>query len=294
MTTSRLSTGVSGLDELLGGGLLPGTLTVLVGATGIGKTQFSVQFLNAGQGQEGHRGVIFDMTARGDSQSHADYARRMFGWKLTASSGNQRPDLEHFFAHPGQSDYLHVFDVSGRRVTRRDLDFDAWNDRQAELNARLEASIGFLYGNFVRGVRRVAVDGVEPVDRPGDSIQFELFEYLYHQVIRKAPEWVARDLFRQDYRCQADQVAAHVYDPSDLGCVLSYTSHQSMLEELISRPLDEGDLLSNANTVIYLGRVPLQGRLQRALYIAKHRGSACHDGIVPLRIDDAGLHVAQT
>ena len=36
-STTRLSTGVEGLDERLGGGLLPGTLTVVVGSTGIGK-----------------------------------------------------------------------------------------------------------------------------------------------------------------------------------------------------------------------------------------------------------------
>ena len=36
---SRLSTGIAALDELLDGGLLPGRLTVVVGATGIGKTQ---------------------------------------------------------------------------------------------------------------------------------------------------------------------------------------------------------------------------------------------------------------
>ena len=34
----RQSTGIPALDELLGGGLLPGTLTVVVGATGMGKT----------------------------------------------------------------------------------------------------------------------------------------------------------------------------------------------------------------------------------------------------------------
>ena len=44
---NRLSTGVPGLDELLGGGLLPGTLTVVVGATGIGKTQLGLQFARA-------------------------------------------------------------------------------------------------------------------------------------------------------------------------------------------------------------------------------------------------------
>ena len=39
-----------GLDELLGGGLLPGTLTVVVGSTGIGKTQLGLQFAQAGLG----------------------------------------------------------------------------------------------------------------------------------------------------------------------------------------------------------------------------------------------------
>ena len=45
---SRLSTGVPGLDERLGGGLIPGTLTVVVGASGIGKTQLGLQFAHAG------------------------------------------------------------------------------------------------------------------------------------------------------------------------------------------------------------------------------------------------------
>ena len=46
--TDRLSTGISDLDDLLGGGLLPGTLTVCAGATGIGKTQLGLHFANQG------------------------------------------------------------------------------------------------------------------------------------------------------------------------------------------------------------------------------------------------------
>ncbi|MBQ4080433.1 MAG: recombinase RecA, partial [Thermoguttaceae bacterium] len=44
----RLSTGIPGLDEKLGGGLLAGTTTAVVGGSGAGKTQFALQFLNAG------------------------------------------------------------------------------------------------------------------------------------------------------------------------------------------------------------------------------------------------------
>jgi hypothetical protein len=71
--------------------------------------------------------------------------------------------------------------------------------------------------------------------------------------------------------------------------MLLLTSHEAMLDDLISRPLDEGDLLSNANTVIYLGKVRDGHRLVRGLHIPKHRGSACSDEIVPYRIGDGGL-----
>jgi hypothetical protein len=64
-----------------------------------------------------------------------------------------------------------------------------------------------------------------------------------------------------------------------------------MLEELIVRKLDEGDLLSNANTLVYLGRVRSGNKLGRALYVAKHRGSACTEEIVPYTIDDRGLRI---
>src|SRR5215470_6228892 len=103
----RLSTGIPALDQLLGGGLLPGLLTVVSGATGIGKTQLGVQFAAAGQSQEGHRGIIFDMCARGDGQSHAEYARRMFDWQLSVADPARPPDLNHFFDSLGSlGDYL--------------------------------------------------------------------------------------------------------------------------------------------------------------------------------------------
>ncbi len=288
----RLSTGVPGLDELLGGGLLPGTLTVVVGSTGIGKTQLGLQFAQAGLTQEGRSGIVFDMSSRGDSQNHAVYVQRMFGRELTSLPPADHVPLEHFFRPDGQlGEYLHVFDQTGRRVTRNDLDFDGWQEWQGQLARRLAVSIAFFYGHLVRGVRRAVIDGIEPVDRPSDSIQFELFEYLYHQILRKDPEWVARDLFREQFRAHAHEVAEHLYDPTEVGCLLLSTSHETTLDGLLERPLDEGDVLSNANTVIYLGKIRDGNRFSRALYVAKHRGSACQDEIVPYRIDNTGLRL---
>jgi len=287
----RFSTGVTGLDELLGGGLLPGTLTAVVGATGIGKTQLGLQFAHAGQAQEGRPGIILDLSARGDSQSHAEYAQRMFDWRLEVAPADRPPDLEQFFVRPSSGSYLHVFDYRGQRVTKRDLDWDEWHRWQAQLNAKLRTAIAFLYGNFVGGIRRVVVDGVEPSDRPQESIQLNLFEYVYHQILRKDPEWVARDLFREAYLRRAQEAAQSGYDTSAISCLLLLTSHESMLEDLISRPLDEGDALANANTLIYMGKTREANRIGRGLHIAKHRGSVCADEIVPYRIDDRGLHL---
>lgn len=291
MSFARQSTGIPALDQLLGGGLLPGTLTAVVGATGIGKTQLGVHFAQAGLAAEGQPGVIFDVSSRGDSQSHADYAKRMFDWALQSYSPETAFDADAFFASGRPGDYLHVFDYTGQRVTRKDLDWDDWRNWQAQLNSRLRAAIAFLYGSFVHGGRRVVVDGVEPCDRPGDSIQFHLFEYVYHQILRKDPEWVARDLFRESYRKQAAAAAQHLYPTQQIGCLLLSTSHETLLDELISRRLDEGDVLSNANTLIYMGKTRQGDRMGRALYIAKHRGSACDERIVPYRIDNQGLHL---
>lgn len=288
----RLSTGVAGLDELLGGGLLPGTLTVVVGATGIGKTQLGVQFAHTGRVQEGRSGVFLDMTARGDSQSHSDYARRIFDWRLTKLDAEAKIPLERFFdADRAHGDYLHVFDYRGQRVTRRDLEWEQWQEWQSQLNTRLQTAIGFLYGNFIQGAKRVVIDGIEPSDRPGESIQFNLFEYVYHQVLRKDPEWVARDLFRERYLAHSREAAEHTYDPASIGCVLLATSKETMLDDLISRRLDEGDAISNANTLIYMGKIRDGQRMGRALYVAKHRGSACVDRIVPYEITERGLVV---
>lgn len=289
---ARLSTGVAGLDELLGGGLVPGTLTLLVGATGIGKTQLGLQFANAGLAQEGRRGIVFDMTYRGDSQSHAEYAGRMFDWRLEPMSATARPNLDDFFAGDPPGDYLHVFDYRGRRMSDRDLAFEANKAWQQEIVAKLEVSIAFFYANFVHGARRCVIDGIDPTDQPREAMQFELFEYIYHQILRKESEWVARDLFRQDYRKNAAEIARHVYDPARISCVMLYTSPESLLDQLIDRPLAEGDWLANANTVIYLGKVRDGNRIGRAMYVAKHRGSACADEIIPFGIDERGVKLA--
>ena len=286
----RFSTGIPALDQLLGGGLIPGTLTVVMGATGIGKTQLGLQFANAGKQQEGERGIVFDMTSRGDDQNHADYARKLFDWTLKPRQVDHAISANDVWNRDlVRTDYFHVFERAGRRVTMRDLDQEQWQEWRAELNKKLDQAIEFFYGNFVHGVRRSVIDGVEPVDRASDSFQFQLFDYIYHQILHKDHDWVARDLFRVNFRTNEEAVSRHAYEHSQLATMLLYTSHEVRLDDLINRPIESGDELCNANTIILMGKVRDGNRMRRALHIAKHRGSAADDRIVPFEIDETGL-----
>jgi KaiC/GvpD/RAD55 family RecA-like ATPase len=289
---TRLHTGLPDLDALLGGGLLPGTLTVVAGATGIGKTQLGLHFAAAGAKQEGERGIIFDMTSRGDSQNQDAYARRLFDWQVTQQSGTEPVDPAKVWQRAlARRDYLHIFERTGRRVTRNDLEYDDWKAWKLELVKKLQLAIWFFYGNFVHGVRRCVIDGVEPTDKPSESFQFDLFEYIYHQILHKDADWVARDLLRENFRTHAAEVAAHPYDHKQLGCVLLYTTREVLLDDLLERPLDTGDVLSNANTIILMGKTREGSKMGRALHVAKHRGSAADDSIVPFEVTDSGLQL---
>ncbi|TWU60267.1 circadian clock protein KaiC [Rubripirellula tenax] len=286
----RISTGSPQLDDMLGGGLLPGTLTVVMGATGIGKTQLGIAFASAGKDQEGQRGIIFDLTSRGDSQNHRDYAKRMFDWDLIETPIVDRVDAATVWdPNRARTDAMHVFRNVGRRVTASDMDADGWRRWKSEQAKKLDQAIAFFYGNFIHGVRRAVIDGIEPADRAADSIQYELFEYVYHQIIRKEHDWLARDLFRVGFRENADRVAAAAYEHTQLGCLLLATSHEVMLDDLISRPIESGDVLSNANTIILMGKTRDGNQVGRALCVAKHRGSPCEESIVPYRIENSGI-----
>lgn len=290
LSPARFSTGVPALDDLLGGGLVPGTMAVVMGATGIGKTQLGLQFASAGQSQEGERGCVFDMTTRGDAQNHAAYAKSLADWLL-----RERPiDLPFTpddLWNPAASrfDYFHIFERSGRRVTVHDIDHDQWQEWKAELNRKLDQAIAYFYANFVHGVRRCVIDGVEPTDKASESFQFHVFDYIYHQILHKDHDWVARDLFRVHYREHEPAVMRHAYDHRSLTCLLLYTSHEVLLDELLSRPIESGDELSNANTIILMGKIRDGLRMRRALHVAKHRGSPCDESIVPYEITDRGI-----
>jgi len=281
-----LSTGVSFLDEMLDGGLVPGTLTLVYGATGVGKTQLGISFLNQGQAEEGHRGVIVDLTTRGDSQQHLEYARRLFGWEI-AEGAIEREAVWQKKNHLPQR-YTGL-GYSGKRVTREDVTQEAWGQWQAELNRSLQGVTAFLYAHLIRGAKRVLIDSVEPCTRIADSIQLELIEYIYQEILRTEYDWVARTLFQGQWLDVMDKVTRNAYHHEAVATMILQTSHEVLLEDLIARPLPPGDLAANANTIILLGRLSGESKTGRGAFVLKHRGRKCSEAIVPFEITDKGL-----
>ena len=290
MVMARQSFQIPTLDRQLGGGLIPGTLD-----RG-GRRHRARARRNWGcagrnrAGRRGRRGVICDLTSRGDSQNHAGYARQHFGWELQPYPVDG-PDLDlerGLGLRPRRSAITTTRSPAPAAASPAATSSPTTGTTGSRSWHGTSAVGRFFYEHFIRGARRVVVDGIEPAERFGESIQFEFFEYLYHQILRKEDEWAARELFREQYRAQADRVLSHRYDHQTIGCLYLYTTPHVFLDDLIAQPIGEGDIFSNANTIILMGRTRQEGRVGRALYVAKHRGSACGDEILPYRITEEG------
>ena len=84
MIIGRLSTGVEGLDEKMEGGLPKGSVTLITGKTGTGKTAFSSSFLYSGA-LKGEPGVY--ITAEEREEDIKGDIKTMFGWDFDTLEG---------------------------------------------------------------------------------------------------------------------------------------------------------------------------------------------------------------
>lgn len=80
LTVPKVTTGVTGLDEMLGGGYPKGHVVLLTGLPGTGKTCLGLQFLFAGA-EAGEKGVFLSLEE--DAPALVTSARQ-FGWPVDA------------------------------------------------------------------------------------------------------------------------------------------------------------------------------------------------------------------
>jgi len=292
--TTRASTGSPKLDEMLGGGLLPGTLTVVYGATGIGKTHLGLAFCHQGRKADGEPGIVFDMNARGDSQQHHAYAARLHQWVLkrwthtVLPMAGPYPPAEQMAAY-----YCDALPWVGKlrdyQVPTSDgLEFD-WNWK-AQYNQALYTVRPFVYFHLGAGSRRIVVDGIEPMDVPGDYIQPYIFDDLYRKVIHRDSETLGMEICLPVWQHRAF-IDAHRYDHAAVTSLLLVTTEETQLEHLIARKVAAGDIGAVANTIVVMGSERVGNRLGRFLCVVKHRGSAKSDDIAEYRVTERGFEL---
>ena len=293
--TERVSTGLLKLDAMLGGGLLPGTLAVVYGATGIGKTHLGLTFADHGRVADGARGIVLDMNGRGDSQQHDEYAARLFGWTLTAWAHTVTPMSDPYPpARQMEAFYSNALPWVGRlrdfQVPAPDgfVEFD-WNWK-AMYNHALYTLRPFMYFHFAAGTRRVVVDGVEPMDPPADSIQVFMFDELYRKTIHRDAETLGMEICLPVWKHRGF-IDAHRYDHARITTLLLVTTEETRLEDLLARKVATGDVGATANTILVLGSERVGNRVARMLCVVKHRGSAMSDEIVEYRIGSRGIEL---
>jgi KaiC/GvpD/RAD55 family RecA-like ATPase len=291
---TRVSTGSPRLDEMLGGGLLPGTLTVVYGATGIGKTHLGLSFCDHGARADGARGIVFDMNARGDSQQHHAYAARLHGWDLKRWTHTVLPMAAPYPpAEQMQAFYCDALPWVGKvrdyQVPTADgLEFD-WNWK-AQYNQALYTVRPFVYFHLAAGSRRIMVDGIEPMDVPGDYIQPYIFDDLYRKVIHRDSETLGMEICLPVWQHKAF-IDAHRYDHAAVTTLLLVTTEETQLEHLIARKVAAGDIGAVANSIVVMGSERVGNRLGRFLCVVKHRGSAKSDDIVEYRVTERGFEL---
>lgn len=105
----RASTGIAGLDEVLGGGLAPGHLFLLEGEPGTGKTTLGLQFLLAGA-TAGEKVMYVTLS---ESRREIEEVARSHHWSLdqiaifefTPKENTLRPEDQYSAFHPSEVEF---------------------------------------------------------------------------------------------------------------------------------------------------------------------------------------------
>jgi circadian clock protein KaiC len=143
MTTTRISTGIPGLDEMTGGGLIRGDTTLVAGPPGTGKTTFGLQFLMQGVSEK-ENGVF--ITVEETPRKIASDAMN-FGWDLQKLEGEKKikvHQLRSEMLQAGGAPIMQCLDVINSTKAKRvvidpislySLNFGNPNDLRRELYA---------------------------------------------------------------------------------------------------------------------------------------------------------------
>src|SRR5687767_5921771 len=114
-TPEKVSTGISGLDDVLLGGLPRNGVYLLQGQPGVGKTTLALQFLLAGV-QRGEKALYVALT---ESRREVEQVARAHGWSLDGLAVWEPPAR---WKDEGEQTLFHPADVELEETVRPIVD----------------------------------------------------------------------------------------------------------------------------------------------------------------------------
>jgi circadian clock protein KaiC len=186
----RLSTGIAGLDDIMGGGLMPGRLYLVEGTPGAGKTTLGLQFLLEGRAR-GERGLFITLS---ETNEELEAVAASHGWSLDgidffelASAENlSSPDREVTLLHPWEvelGETIPLITDQADRVAPTRVVFDSVSEMRllAEEPLRFRRQVLALKQFFA--ARKATVLLLEELILNGNRRDLQLLS-LSHGVIR--------------------------------------------------------------------------------------------------------------
>lgn len=158
MADKRILTGVKGLDEMLGGGFVPGSMALVRGAPGTGKTSLALQFLIDGTTKYNEPGLLISFEEF-PSSLHRD--AESLGWDLRGMVADGRLHLmftspEVFLASLESPDSRLNQLILEANIKRLVLDSVSHFDRLTDNVQKLRG----IYTSVVNGLRREGITAV--------------------------------------------------------------------------------------------------------------------------------------
>ena len=118
LNNAKVPTGISGLDEILGGGLPPRRLYLIQGAPGCGKTTLALQFLLTGA-RAGEKVLYISLS---ETREEVEEVARSHGWPLEMVEIVELSAIDQQLAAEAQNTLFHSSEVELTETTKLLLD----------------------------------------------------------------------------------------------------------------------------------------------------------------------------
>lgn len=146
----RVSSGIKGLDEYIGGGFVPGSIILVTGKTGTGKTLFASSFLMEGL-KRGEKCAF--MTTKEPPEKIAEDVMLSFGWDLSQYTKGRvlaMSEVTPYNINIAQSSILQLAQNKVKRVVLDSTNiFEIYLENAAKMREILIELVKFLHDNRV-------------------------------------------------------------------------------------------------------------------------------------------------